>query len=121
MGNLFTRIPGGGFALTVARVPIRIEFYDLRRRDGQWHADCAVFCDVPGARTYAGRLSHSALNLSSQTQRVQRAKHCAERAAIKSEEFDFVGLLDEACIRAIDAARESSPAILLDDAPMLGD
>jgi hypothetical protein len=128
--RVFVGLPGGGYAFTRLDRGVRIEFRYLRRKDGQLHAECDVSTDIPGASLAAGSLSCADLNLSSQRERLQRAKYCADRAhtwkltnqgrKTGDDEVDFVGIFDEACVLAIRAEREGLEAIVLDDAPEEG-
>jgi hypothetical protein len=122
VGNrrLFQPLPGGGYALTLLDDGVRIEIRHLRRERHQLHGEVDVQCEWAGARTFEGSLSCADLNLSSQSARDARGKYCAARARTKSEEFDWCGALDEACRRVIEAERNGTDAIVLDDAPAAG-
>jgi hypothetical protein len=76
----FDRLPGGGYSFDLRDENVRIEFRQLRREHHSLVAEVDVLCDWAGAKTYGGSLSRADLNLSSQTARVARGKHCAVRA-----------------------------------------
>jgi hypothetical protein len=102
----FTRLPGDGYALLDGE-GVRVEVRHLRREHHQLYAEVDVQCDWAGAQRIGGSLSCSDLNLSSQTARSGRAKYCAERARSRAGEFDWTGMIDDACQRVIVAERES--------------
>jgi hypothetical protein len=120
--RVFVRLPGDGYALTSADEGVRVELRHLRREHHQLHAEVDVQCEWAGARRIPGSLTVSCadLNLSSQHARTGRAEYCAKRTNVKPEDFDWIGLIDEACQRVISAERQGTEAIVLDDAPAEG-
>jgi hypothetical protein len=114
----FEPLPGGGYAFTLIDDAVRVEFRHLRRESRQLFAEVDVLCDWAGTKKNDdGSLSRADLNLSSQTARVGRGKHCAVRANSKLDDFDWPGVIDEGCCRVIEAERTGTEAIVLDDAP----
>jgi hypothetical protein len=113
------RLPGGGYAYTLLDEAVRIEVRYLRREARQLHAEVDVLCEWAGADRYHGSLSRADLNLSSQAARKSLAKHCAERAHSRPQDFDWLGAVDAACLEVIAADRVGEMPIVLDDAPTL--
>lgn len=112
----FERLAGGGYALDLLDEGVRLELRHLRRESRQLHAEVDVQCTWPGAARHDQSLSCADLNLSSQAARKALAKHCAERSRSKAGEFDWLTVLDAACIQAIGAERTGEDTIVLDDA-----
>lgn len=110
------RLPGGGFAYVLVDDCVRVEMRYLRRESGLLHAEADVQCTWPGADHHDGHLSCADLNLSSQTARKTLAKHCAERSKAKPADFDWMGVIDGACLETIKAERQGDDVIVLDDA-----
>lgn len=122
IGATFERLAGGGYAYTLPADAVRVELRYLRRDHGALHAEIDVRCSWAGARTHDGSLSCADANLSSQAARKALGKHCADRAQTPDENvFDWVGLIDAACLRTIRAEREGEAVIVLDDAPDVTD
>src|ERR1043166_1986089 len=112
------RLAGGGYAYVLAEDAVRIEARFLRREHGhQLHAELDVQCRWAGVSRYGDSLSCADLNLSSQTARKTLAKHCAERAKTKANDFDWMGVIDAACLEIIRGERQGADVIVLDDAP----
>jgi hypothetical protein len=88
----------------------------LRREHGHLHAEVDVQCTWAGAAHHGGSLSCADQNLSSQAARKTLAKHCAERARTKAEDFDWLKAIDGACPETIRAERYGEDPIVLDDA-----
>jgi hypothetical protein len=78
-----------------------------------------VQCEWAGVLSHGKTLSCADLNLSSQTARKTLAKHCADRARTKAGEFDWMGVIDAACLEIIRAERQGDDVIVLDDAPQV--
>ena len=108
----FDRLPGGGYVFALPDDGVRVELRQLRREHHQLHAEVDVRYEWAGAK----RIACSDLNLSSQSARLSRAKYRAERARTKPDDFDWIGTIDDACVRTIDAERNGSNVIVLDDA-----
>jgi hypothetical protein len=113
----FDRLPGGGYVYALPDEAVRVELRYLRRERGQVIGEVDVQCDWPGARRHEGSLSCADLNLSSQPARRGLAKYCAERAKTRDEDFDWLGVIDAACLLTIRAERGGDDVIVLDDAP----
>jgi hypothetical protein len=120
--RIFVRPRGGGYALTDVPGDVRVEIRHLRRSYHQLHGEVDVQCGWHGALTLGENRSVfcADVNLSSQQARSSCAKYCEARAQSKPGEFDWPGLIDDACLRTIQAERESAPGIVLDDAPIEG-
>jgi hypothetical protein len=108
-------LPGGGYAYAFVDDATRVEARHLRRDRYQLIAELDVQCSWAGVQRHGLSLSCSDWNLSSQTQRKTVAKHCAERAKTKAEDFDWLGAIDAACLEIIRAERQGADVIVLDD------
>ena len=117
--HLFQRLAGGGYGLSLIDDGVLVEVRHLRRERHQMFGEVNVICEWAVARTFQDTKSISCadLNLSSQSAREARGKYCAVRAKSRPEDFDWAGVIDDACRRVIEAERTSSGAIVLDDAP----
>jgi hypothetical protein len=115
--RVFDRLPGGGYAFTLLDEGVGIELRHLRREWRQLHAEVDVQCNWAGVRRHKQSLSCSDWNLSKQADRHALAKHCQARAKTKPEDFDWDAAIDSACLEAIQAERNGSDVIVLDDAP----
>jgi hypothetical protein len=114
----FTNLPGGGYVLELGDDAVRIELRHLRRQWHHLHGEIDVRCEWAGARTFLGSLVCTTdVDLSSQSSRRGIAKHCAERAQTKAEDFDWQWAIDAAANMAIEAERGGEDLITLDDAP----
>jgi hypothetical protein len=120
----FARLPGGGYVYTLLDEGVRVEVRHLRRAWGAMHAEVDVQCEWAGALRHGLSLSCADLNLSLQDARVKLANYCARRS--RSEEhvprdeqpqFDWVGVIDAACIQTLQAERTGDESLALDDAP----
>ncbi len=117
-GYTFTKLPGGGYILELPNEAIRVELRHLRRERHHLHGEIDVRCEWAGARTFLGSLICATdIDLSSQTSRRGIAKHCAERAQTKTDDFDWQLAIDAVATMAIDAERGGDDLITLDDAP----
>ena len=112
----FERLPGGGYAYLLVDDCVRIEMRYLRREHGVLHAEADVQCTWAGADHHEGHLSCADLNLSSQTARKSLAKYCEARSKTKPADFDWMGVIDGACLETIRAERHGEDPIVLDDA-----
>jgi hypothetical protein len=108
-------LPGGGYVYLPADEGVRIEVRHLRRQYHQLHGEFDVRVEWADAPTCHGSLTCADLNLSSQRERSARADYCAGR--LKHSGFDWRGAIDAACQLVIQAERQTSDAIVLDDAP----
>jgi hypothetical protein len=109
-------LPGGGYAYDLIDEGVRIELRYLRRERGQLHGEVDVQCTWAGVANHRGSLTCADQNLSSQPARRTLAKHCADRAKTKPEDFDWLKAIDGACLETIRAERDGEDPIVLDDA-----
>jgi hypothetical protein len=114
LGNLL-RIAEGHYTLTVQDLGLTFDVNYLRRERRELNGELTVRCTLAGAHTVDGILSSADFNLSSLRARNERAKHLAERA--HTQQIDWIGLLEETCLRVLSEEREGSPEIALDDIP----
>jgi hypothetical protein len=112
----FEPLPGGGYVYALDDQGIRVELRYLRREHGHLYGEADVRCTWAGASRHNSSLSCADLNLSSQTARKTLAKYCADRAHTKPEDFDWMGVIDAACLETIGAERRGADVIVLDDA-----
>jgi hypothetical protein len=119
MDHTFSRLAGGGYLLDLTREAVRLEIRHLRRERQQLVGELNVRCDWAGARTSYGSLACTDINLSSLTTRRAIAKHCADRARTKPDDFDWQWALDTLAALTIEAERTGDAPIVLDDAPDL--
>lgn len=112
------RVPGGGWAYCFLDEGVRIEARYLRQDHGQLHGEVNVLADWAGAIRHKGSLSCAYQNLHSLSARKTLAKHCADRAKTKPEDFDWQAAIDAGFIEIIAASRQGEgDVIVLDDAP----
>jgi hypothetical protein len=100
----FERLPGGGYVLALVDDGVRVEAricavnHDASRRGCHhlaWH----------GAR----RPACSDLNLSSQTARTSRGEVHRRTGAYQGCRFDWQDVIDDFCVRVIEAERNATP------------
>jgi len=109
-------LPGGGYVYSLPGEGVRFEVRHLRRQFHQLHAELDVQVDWrDAAATLNGSLACADLNLSNQRERLGRAAYCRTRA--RAVIFDWEGAIDAVCQRIIAQERQTSAAIVLDDAP----
>jgi hypothetical protein len=119
----FGPLPGGGFMLDLRDDGVRIELRQVRRERHRLFAQVSVVCEWADAKTspsFPRSLSCADLDLSSQPAREARGKYCASRAQSRPDDFDWVGVIDEACRLTLETDEAGTPAIVLDDAPAEG-
>lgn len=97
---------GDSYRLVVRELGISIEVDYLRRESSQLKGELLVRCNLPGARTFDGVLSHGDFNLSSSRVREGQAKYLATRARTKPAEVDWIGLLEEFCQRVLESDKD---------------
>ena len=115
-GGALLALPGGGYSYSLPDEGVRFDVRHLRRQSHQLHAELDVqvdWCDA--ATTLNGSLACADLNLSNQRDRLGRADYCRKRS--KAVVFDWEGALDAVCQKIIAQERQTSDAIVLDDAP----
>lgn len=89
----------------------------VRRSEGQLCGELTVSCTLAGAKVVGNSiLSSSEFNCSAQQSRSTRAKYLSERAQTQGK-VDWVGLLEEFCVRAIDFDRQGEGRVWLKDVP----
>jgi hypothetical protein len=84
-----SRLPGGGYSYALVDEGVKIEARYLRRERGTLIAELDVQCKWHAASRHGQSLSCADHNLSSQAARKALAKHCAERAKTKPDDFDW--------------------------------
>jgi len=97
------------------RLGIAVEIDFLRRTGGALRGEVIIKTTIPGARTSDGTLSAEDLNISSSRARRSFGLHLKERS--KVDDFDWVGLVEDVCIRVLAAERSGQPAVILSDLP----
>ena len=96
------------YRLTILSLGIQLTVDRLRRDRHELVGELAVACDLAGAHTIDGYLSVADFNLSSAHARQARAKLLAERS--EAPDLDWLGLVEELCVRAIAAERLGTPS-----------
>lgn len=114
LGNLH-HLADGHYTLTIDALGVTVDVNRLRRERHELIGELTVRCSLAGAKTVDGMLSRADFNLSSLRARNERAKHLAERA--HTQQIDWIGVLDETCLRVMGEERTGRPAIALDDIP----
>jgi hypothetical protein len=104
----FCQVGEGSYQLTVKSLGIQFTIDRLRRRSHELVGELAVSCELAPARAIDGFLSVADLNLSSAQARGQRAKLLATRS--DTLDVDWDSLIEEMCVRTINAERQGSPA-----------
>jgi hypothetical protein len=98
-----------------ARSTFEVDY--LRRERGVLHGEVLVRCDLPGAvRAVDDVLAVDNINLAASRTRKAFGQYLAERA--KTEEIDYVGLLEELAQRVMAGEREGDPAVWLNQVPL---
>lgn len=110
----------GDRGYTMVQKPSDIAFIAdrLRREREEWHGELVVSINggFPQAKTVNGVLLSGSFNFSSPTTRKQRAQLLNERAHTGTA-VDWFGLLEEFCLRILEAERRGRPSVLLSDVP----
>jgi hypothetical protein len=99
-------------------VPIEFDLEHLRRERGELMGELYVRTELIGARTFQGTLSAASFNVSSSAARQARAKILAEAARTPKEQIDWTFLLEEFCIRVLEAERTGAAAADLREIPV---
>lgn len=112
--RLFTAA-GDDYLLAIKPLDVVFQASRLRRERSELHGDLTVRVNghLPHARSVDGILSSGAFNFSSVQTRGQRAKTLAERSGDGT--LDWLGFLDEFCIRIGEAERNGRPSVVLSD------
>ena len=102
---------------TLSLPGIVLEVDRLRRERGVLSGELIVRCTLPGARPVdeRGTISAAEFSLSGQRARQERASILAKRSG--NEAIDWYGLLEELCLRVIQAERTGEPGVYLRDVP----
>ncbi len=111
----FTHVSAGHYTMTVDACAASFDLDRVRRSEGQLCGELTVKCSLAGAKVVGdGILSSSEFNCSAQQSRSTRAKYLSERAQTQGQ-VDWVGLLEEFCVRAIDFDRQGEGRVWLKD------
>ena len=107
----------GRYVLRVPAYGLTFDLDRLRRNTwGEQIGELAVWCELAGARTTNGEpMSLADFNLSTTRSRHDRAK-VLERQA-RTDQVDFVSILETFCQKVLAAERRGNPAVLLRDLP----
>lgn len=109
----FSRLDEGRYRFH--RPGIEIEVDGMRRVSGALKGEVIVRTNLRGADTNDGVLSAEDLNLSSSRARSSFGKHLAERS--KVSDFDWIGLVEDFCVRVLAAEKSGEPSVILSDVP----
>ena len=104
----FCQVGDGSYQLTVRSLGIQFTVDRLRRERHELIGELAVACALAPSRAVDGYLSIADMNLSSAHARNTRAKLLALRS--DTLDIDWDSLLEELCVRTINAERLGSPA-----------
>lgn len=107
------------YSLSVPEAGILFTIDRLRREHHELIGELSVLCNLPGARTVDGILSTADFNFSSARARMERAKLLLERANT-GKDLDWLSLLDEFCLRVLEADRAGRPVQDLRSIPRPG-
>src|SRR4029434_1972924 len=115
----FHRTEEGRFVWAMVPPGIMFELDRTRRDHHDLCGELTVRCDVAGAaKTPGGSLLTGDFNLSSVRARAERAKVLASRARTGTD-IDWMAALEEFCERVFEAERLGTPAIRLDEHPLV--
>jgi len=109
----FEALGEGRYRLSRPGLSVEVDF--LRRSGGALRGEVIIKTTIPGARTSGDILSGENMNLSSSRARRSFGLYLKERS--KVDDFDWVGLVEDVCIRVLDAERKGAPAVWLNDMP----
>jgi hypothetical protein len=110
-------VPGVGYELAVSDLGVKFTVTRVRNRYDEVFGLLTVRAEFKGARTIGdGILSSADFNLSSLRARQERAKHLHERA--HADEIDWLGLLEELCLRILEQEDRGNPEQALSDIPV---
>lgn len=109
-------VAGVGYQLKVTDLGIQFDCTRVRTRYDETYALLTVRANIRGARVISDQILSSAdFNLSSLKSRQERAKHLHERASADS--IDWLGLLEDLCLRVLNHEERGTPEIALEDIP----
>jgi len=105
----------GCYRLTVPGIALEVD--RLRRDRGSLAGELIVRCTLPGARAVdeRGTISAADFGLSAQRSRQERANLLEKRSG--NAAIDWYGLIEELCLRVIQAERIGEPGVYLREAP----
>lgn len=104
-GNREWAATAEGYTLMVPELGVYLDLSRVRRDRHETIGLLRVKVTYRGARTVLqGLLSSADFNCSSLRARSERAKHLSERG--KAEEIDWFGLLEELCVRVLEAEEQ---------------
>jgi hypothetical protein len=107
---------GIGYQLRIADLNIQLDLTRLHTSKDDISGLLTVRVKIAGARTVGDDILSSAdFNVSSLRARTERAKHLQERARV--EEIDWLGILEELCLRVLTQEEVGQPEIALCDIP----
>lgn len=110
-------VPGVGYRLSLPALGIRFDVTRIRRDHQETVALLTVRVTFRGARTVADNILSSAdFNCSGQRSRSERAKFLRERS--RAEDLDWIGFLEELCLRVLNAEDTGDPERPLEQVPM---
>ncbi len=108
----FTVVSDGHYQFALPLFGIRFDADRLRWDHHELVGELAVSCEIPGAKTLGdGSLSRANFNFSSLRTRQDLAKVLCSRS--NARDFDWAGLLEDLCARALVAERTGHPSVLL--------
>lgn len=109
-------VPGVGYQLKIADLGIQFDCTRVRTRYDETYGLLTVRANIRGAHVITDQILSSAdFNLSSLKSRQDRAKHLHDRAAADS--IDWLGLLEDFCLRVLHHEERGHPEIALEDIP----
>jgi hypothetical protein len=111
--------PGLGYDLLIPESGIYLSLSRIRRDKNETIGLLTARVKFRGALTVNGILSSADFNCSSLRARQERAKHLRERSRV--EDCDWFGLLEELCLRVLDAEEEGEPEMPLEQVPLSKD
>lgn len=109
-------VPGVGYQLQITDLGIQFDCTRVRTRYDETYGLLTVRANFRGARVIEDHILSSAdFNLSSLRSRQDRAKHLHDRASADS--IDWLGLLEDLCLRVLNHEERGHPEIALEDVP----
>jgi hypothetical protein len=106
---------GSGYVMEIVDVPITFEFDRPRWERDSLFGQITVKTDLTGSRTFQGILMQGSFNVSAPGTRKNIATRCADLA--KAPQIDWERLMEEFCIRVLQAESEGAPAVDLRTIP----
>ena len=110
---IFKALTEGEYHAAVPEHSIEFRVARLRYERHELHGELTVSCGLAGARSFDDAcISSSTMNLSSAMTRQSHGKRLADRARTAGK-VDWIGLLEELCMRVLSAERAGQPAVIL--------